>query len=209
MKVVYIPTEKLIEAAWSPNRMDLTTEQKLRESIRRYELVGNLVVRLKHDRYEVLSGNHRLRIIRELGIERPACVVVDLDDAHARVLSQALNRVHGEDDLGLRAELVRHVLNALPEEAILTFLPETSESLKALTSLGQDETARHLENWQEAQRVRLHHSPFAITSSQLEVIKEALAKVVPRAKEEKSDSPNLRGTALYVLCRDFLEKEGE
>ena len=209
MKVVYIPTEKLIEAAWSPNRMDLTTEQKLRGSIRRYGLVGNLVVRLKHDRYEVLSGNHRLRIIRELGIERPACVVVDLDDAHARVLSQALNRVHGEDDLGLRAELVGHVLNALPEEAILTFLPETSESLKALTSLGQDETARHFENWQEAQRVRLHHLPFAITSSQLEVIKEALAKVVPRAKEEKSDSPNLRGTALYVLCRDFLEKDGE
>ena len=56
-----------------------------------------------NERYEVLAGNQRLRVLRELDVDSVHCVVVDLDDADARLLAQALNRIHGDDDLELRA----------------------------------------------------------------------------------------------------------
>lgn len=88
---------------------------------------------------------------------------MDLNDARARLLAQAFNRIQGEDDLGLRAELIRQVLEALPQEDVLSLLPETAESLAALSSLGQEGMADHLQNWQRAQLARLKHLQFQLT----------------------------------------------
>lgn len=181
----------------------------LRESLRRYGLVENLVVRfLGDDTYEALSGNQRLKVLKELGYTFAPCVVVELDDAHACLLSQALNRIRGEDDLGLRAELIRQVLASVPQQEVLALLPETVSSLQALASLGQETMAQHLEAWQRAQAARLKHLQFQLTASQLATVEEALARVLPQARQTQGDSPNVRGTALYSLCKRFLEMDG-
>jgi hypothetical protein len=39
----------------------------------------------------------------------------------------------------------------------------------------------------------------------LEVIKKALERVLIKAKD-KSENPNVRGNALYLLCKNYLEK---
>ena len=129
--------------------------QRLRSSISKYGLVQNLVVRRIGDKYEVLSGNQRLKLLREFNVKIVPCVIVDLDDAHARLLAQALNHIHGDDDLGLRAELIREVMRVIPEEEILTILPDTVESLKGMASLGQETIAGYLMNWERARSVRL------------------------------------------------------
>ena len=104
MKVIDLPLVQLREAPWNPNRMEPAVQARLRTSVSRFGLVVNLVVRpLDDDSYEVLSGNQRLHLLQELDYANVPCVVVDLDDASARLLAQALNRIHGEDDLGLRA----------------------------------------------------------------------------------------------------------
>ena len=96
--------------------MDGDNLTKLGRSIDRYGLVQNLVVRHMEDgTYEMLAGSQRLQVLSRSGINEVPCVVVELGDGEARLLCQALNRVHGEDDLGLRAELLRHVLEELPE----------------------------------------------------------------------------------------------
>ena len=71
MQVVDLPLEQLQEARWNPNQMDEATLARLRESLSRYGLVQNLVVRaINRGQYEVLSGNQRLQILRELGAPR-------------------------------------------------------------------------------------------------------------------------------------------
>ena len=133
------------------------------------------------------------------------CVVVERDDVHARLLAQALNRVQGEDELGLKAKLIREVLGSFTKEEILSLLPETTESLNALSSLGQQDMADYLQNWQRAQQARLKHLQFQLTTAQLEVIQEALSQLPPQAKQSQGECPNARGTALYLLCKNHLE----
>jgi ParB family chromosome partitioning protein len=209
LKVTDLPLEQLKEAPWNPNQMAEAMLRKLRESLTRYGLVQNLVVRpLEADCYEVLSGNQRLQILRELQRSPVPCVVVDLDDTQARLLSQALNRIGGEDDLGLRAEMLKEILEQVPQAEVLTLLPETTQGLAALASLGQQDLAGYLQNWQQAQVARLKHLTFQSTPAQLEVIEEALARVLPQARDFNSINPNPRGNALYLLCKTYLELTG-
>jgi len=119
-----------------------------------------------------------------------------------------LNRIQGKDDLGLRAELLREVLKTCPRKEVLAILPETTESLKAMASTGQDTIAEYLQAWQNAQSARLKHLTFQLTFSQLDMVEEALAQAMPMAKGQRGASPNNRGTALYLVCKAYL-KEGE
>ena len=200
--------DQLVEAPWNPNHMADEMLERLRESIRCFGFVENLVVRpIANARYEVLSGNQSLKILQDSGYSSVPCVVLQLDHAHARLLSQALNYIRGEDNLGLRAELLRDVLASLEEDEVLALLPETGESLRAFASLGQEDLASHLQAWQAAQTARLKHLQFQLTQGQLEVIEEVLVRLLPLARQDRESSPNARGTALYLLCKDYLERE--
>ena len=205
MTIVDLPIHQLQEARWNPNVMDISMLAHLRESMRRYGPVVPPVVRATSDGlYEVLSGNQRLRVLLELGYRSAPCLVVDLDDAQARLLAQALNHIHGGDDLGLKAELVRELLKAVPAAEVLSVLPETTNSLKALASLGQEDMGAHLEAWQAAQSARLKHFQAQLTSSQLEVVEEALDRFLPHVSAGDEGNPNRRGLALYRLCSAYL-----
>ena len=208
MKVTDIPISKLTEAAWNPNRMDEAMLSKLRQSITRFGLVGNLVVRpVSEEHFEVLSGNQRLQALREMGYSQVPCVVVELDDAEARLLAQALNRIEGQDDLGLKAELVKEVLKTLPQSEVLSILPESTDSLQALTSLGQEDMANHLQAWQQAQSARLRHLTFQLTTEQLEDVEEALERALAGSSGD-GGGPNRRERALADICRTYLSDEG-
>jgi len=208
VEVTELPLTGLREAPWNANRMDKAMLGRLEASVARYGVVENLVVRpVGPDTYEVISGNQRLRVLREAEVKCAPCVVVDLDDAHARLLAQALNHIGGEDDLGLRAELLRRVLETMPQEEVLAILPENARGLRALASLGQTNLSEHLETWEKARSARLRHLIFQLTDEQVRVVKEALARVMPQAKREHGASPNVRGTALHLICKAYLQQE--
>ena len=210
MQVVDVPIGSIRSADWNPNLMSDVMADKLRGSIRRFGLVVPLVVReLDLGRYETIGGAQRLGIAQELELDQVPCVVVEADDTEARLLGQCLNRIAGEDDLGLKAELIRELLGSLPQEEVIKLLPETAGSLNALASLGQEDLASHLLAWQEAQQARLKHMQFQLTSVQLDVVDEALARVMAEARSAGGDNPNVRGTALYLLCKRILELEQE
>jgi ParB family chromosome partitioning protein len=208
VKISEIPLCQLKEAPWNANKMDVAMLSHLQESISRYGIVENLVVRkLQDETFEVISGNQRLNALREAGYQEAPCQVVDLNDTHARLLAQALNHIQGQDDLGLRAELLRHVLAELPEKEVLAILPETAVSLQGLISLGTETIANYLQNKQIAQAARLKHLQFQLTPSQLDLVEEAITKILSSFQEAGADNPNIRGNALYLLCKAYLEKE--
>lgn len=201
-----LPTVCLREASWNPNWMDQEMTGRLKESITRYDLVENLVVRpLADGSYEVLSGNQRLRLLRLLGRSTIPCMVVNLGDSDARLLATALNDVKGTDNPGLKAEALRVVLETIPAEQVLAILPETSASLTALSSVGQEDMVIYLRGWERAQAAKLKHMQLQLTQAQIDVIEEAVAKVMPRVGQAQKGNPNTRGVAIFVICRDFLQ----
>ena len=81
---------------------------------------------MNNSQYEVLSGNQRLKAITSLGIKTVPCVVVDLNDAESMLLAQALNNLRGEDDQSLKGNLLKTVIASIPEDRVLSLLPENS-----------------------------------------------------------------------------------
>jgi ParB family transcriptional regulator, chromosome partitioning protein len=182
--------------------------QRLKESITRYGLLQPLVVRpVAKSKYEVLSGNQRLKVLRENHFTKIPCVIVDLDGPEAMLLAQALNGIHGEDDLGLKGALLKEVLAKLPKEKVLSLLPETAQSLTAVATIGQSDLAEHLQAWQQAQSARLRHMQLQFSNEQLETVEKALDMVMAKAKDSTNGNPNIRGTAMYLLAKYYLERK--
>lgn len=207
MNVTDIPIDQLREAPWNPNVADEQTLDRLSESISRYGLVVPLVVRaVDHDSFEVLSGNQRLGVLTALGFQSIPCIVVALDDAQAMLLAQALNAIHGDDDIGMKAELVRSVLEFLPESSVLSLLPESSDSLAELAGLGQTDIAGHLQAWEALQRARLRHLTLQLTDAQSQTVEQALQHAGAHVESE-SENPNPRGNAVFAICRAYLEAQ--
>src|SRR5205085_10498234 len=103
-----------------------------RRSIEEFGIVENLVARPHPDKagcFEVLSGNQRLRVYRELGFATAPVVVVELDDARARLLAQTLNRTRGSDDPKAYAALLEQVLQEFTLATVSEFLPGTEATL--------------------------------------------------------------------------------
>ncbi len=208
MNVQHLPIEQIKEAPWNPNCLDNEMYRRLRRSIERFDLVTPLVVRqLEPALYETIGGAQRLAVLKEMGITSVLVVIVDVDDAEARLLSQALNRISGDDNLGMRAQLIREVLETRSQEEVLSLLPESVESLASLVSLGLEDIASYLEAWEQAQAARLKHLQFQLLPGQLEMVEEALGRLRPEARKTRGESPNERGVALFLLCKRFLELE--
>ena len=207
MQIIDLPIDSVTAAHWNPNEMDTDMLEHLKCSIRRFDLVVPLVVRNVGDcRYETIGGAQRLSILRELGMNTAPCVLVQADDAEARLLGQALNHIAGSDNLGLRAQVLREILESKSSEEVLQLLPEKAASLQAFTSIGQESLAQVLRYWEQAQKARLRHLSFRLTDDQIQVVEEVLQRLLPLAASNDR-SPNKRGTALYLLCLGFLDRE--
>ena len=195
MEVRELPIGSLREALWNSNVLDDAGMTRLRESLRRFGLVQNLVVRPIGDDFEVLGGNQRLQILRDSGVEHVACVVVDLDDANARLLAQALNRLHGTEDIGLRAEVVRDMLLDLSMDDVLAVLPESAQSLAELSQLGTEDMALHLRQWEVAQAARPRHLAFDLSGEHALIVGRALEMAAALSGSNEQGPPQKNSRA--------------
>lgn len=132
LKAKEIPLSRLVEAEWNANRVKKGTLEKIRRSLVRFGCVENLVARphpTHEGCFEVLSGNHRLRLFGELGYRTVPVVVVSLEDAQARLLAQTLNRTRGRDDPQAYGELLERILSELDVSEVVSVLPETEATI--------------------------------------------------------------------------------
>ena len=211
MEVVDIPIDSISAANWNPNEMDQEMVTKLRRSVERFGMLEPLVVReVSERRYETIGGAHRLIVVRKLHHESVPCVVVQIDDGEARLLSQALNHIAGQDNPGLRGEVLRQILESTPERQVAELLPGSFERLKEFAQIGQEDLAMYLQTKRQASEARLlEHMVFQLSREQLAIVRSALRKAGESAQEGKDRNPNQRGNALATICKNYLEGENQ
>lgn len=133
---VSVEIGKLRPAEWNANRVSASMLAKVRRSIERFGFVEGLVARAhptERGCYEVLSGNHRLKLALEMGFAELPVVLVKVGDAEARLLAQALNRTRGVDDRVKYARLLDEILGGgLGRDDVAGLLPETESSIERI-----------------------------------------------------------------------------
>ena len=210
MNVITIALAELAAPAWNANEMEESMRAKLRRSIESFGVMAPLVVRrIDEGRYEVVGGSQRLAVLEELGHESAPCVLVEADDAHARLLSQALNHIAGQDNPALRADLLKKVLEELPLDRVLELLPETPKTLQSIMAATPETIAARLQQWEEARAVRLKHLTFHLTEAQLTTVLEALQRAAGEDADQESGNPNERANALIGICQIYLDREAQ
>ena len=141
-QIISVPVSQLVKADWN-YKTDGTPEQieKLAASVAHDQSAGVPAVRrLSKGKYEVIDGNHRLDVIKALNWEK-----VDVEDfgtistAEAVTISRRRNYQWFQDDILRLSTLFRDVVfPEIPLEDLVKFMPDTSETLEALSRLSAD-----------------------------------------------------------------------
>lgn len=118
------------EAPYNPRIMPKERMAALKASVAKHGMVLNLVVQKRSKEYKMdnvlIGGHQRLKAMRELSKERghepPAelpCVFMDVDDATAKQMNVALNRIEGEFDHYKVGEMFSGMLKDMTTDDIL------------------------------------------------------------------------------------------
>jgi ParB-like chromosome segregation protein Spo0J len=206
LKVVDLAVETLAPNPWNPNRVPPGLYAKLRGYIEREGFVEPLVVRRKGDGFEILGGYHRWLIAKELKHVAVPCVIVDLDDRRAKILSVNLNELKGQSVPALLAELIHDLSRELSVEDLASQLPYDVPELDDLLRLLQipDGLAEQLAAEAERmERERTRVLAFALSAEQEAVVEEALGKAMADV------AGTSRGAALTHMAQTYLDGRKE
>jgi len=89
-ETIEVPIDKIKPSPYQP-RITFDLED-IRESIKRDGILVPLIVRKKDGYYELIDGERRVRLTKELGYETISCTVINVDDETARRLVYKVNK---------------------------------------------------------------------------------------------------------------------
>jgi ParB-like chromosome segregation protein Spo0J len=202
LTVVEIGVENLTPNSWNPNRMSEAMRAKLKAYLQREGFVEPLVVRPRAEGHQILGGFHRWEIAKELGYESVPCVVVDVDDQRAKVLTINLNEMKGQSLPSLLATLIHDLSKERTLEDLERQLPYSIAELH--DSLDLLKIPEGLEDFlkQESER-QARERPQILTF----VVEDAAVVEVAIETAKRKYGVGTRGAALVAIARSYIESE--
>ena len=198
-----LPIAKLRPNPWNPNRIPAELLGKLRAAIAERGMLGTLLVRPREDHFEVVDGEHRLRIARELGLTEVPCLVVPLSDTEAKIKTLQLNGLRGENDPELLARLLLDLSLDFDMEKLAKELPYDRldiESSLELLELKDGRGAAGAIEERMAEENRREIFAAVVTPEERAVIEGAISQWHLR------QGACLPGSALARICQAFLDR---
>lgn len=129
---------------WNPNRMSKENIEKLKRAVQDKGLgiLGSLVVRPKGKRFEVVDGEHRWNIYKELGLQEVDAIVADLDDDHAKIAGLVLNELRGQLQIEPLSVELAGLLETQGVDRLASVLPWRENVLLQLAQGNQEEAVQ-------------------------------------------------------------------
>ncbi len=128
----YIPIKNIIPNTWNPNIMDSQSYQALSESFTEFGDIDPILVRDLGEKYQIIDGEHRYKIAKDLGLDKIQSIVIDVSDTQAKRLTQIMNRTKGKDDPEKLMNLLDSLLLEMSEDELVNGLPYTPDGLASL-----------------------------------------------------------------------------
>lgn len=207
MEIVLIELNKIIPNDYNPNMVPEDIMVKLRAEIAHKGLCEPILVRSRGDGYEIVDGEHRWRICRELGRKEIPCIIRDYDDNEAKVKTLQLNYMRGSVIPIKLAHLIHDLNKEANVEDLVKRLPyekvELMDSLELLKL--PDDFGKSLE-YQAREEVEAMPVviSFVVPREQVETIEKALELA---AKDLPEQTKNKKALALGKICSQFIETQ--
>lgn len=201
--LVFVPFEKLAPHPLNANFMEDALKAKLRAHIQRSGRYPPLIVRPFGAGYQILDGEQRATVLKEMGEEGAWSCIWDVDDEDAVLLLATLNRLQGEDLPARRAYLIQELQANRTLAELATLLPEDESELNScLAAIDMDLEGLMAQLEAEASRVaeeRPEVFTFAVERFDAVVVNEAIERAI-----DGMDGKNRRGRALVLMARHYM-----
>jgi len=117
---------------YNPNKIENGKLKCLKDKIIKDGYLQPILVRKKEDHYEIIDGYHRWLCCKEAGYTEIECVIVDVNDRNAKLLTLAMNNLRGSSE----EDLLKKVIEDLEKDMDLSEIClETGFSKKELEKL--------------------------------------------------------------------------
>ena len=130
MNIQKIPVGRLNPAAYNPRKNLQQSDPEYKKLKRSIETFGYVEPVIWNGRTgNIVGGHQRFKVLCELGKTEIDCVVVDLEDSEEKSLNLALNKISGEWDENLLAELIADLEKSGNDLDVTGFSESEIESL--------------------------------------------------------------------------------
>lgn len=208
MDIKLITVEKIKPNSYNPNVVEEPIMAKLRQEIGQKGLCAPIIVRGGGDAYEIVDGEHRWRICRELGWKEVPCIIQDYDNKEAKIKTLQLNYMRGAAVPIKLAHLIHDLSKEIKLEDLAKKLPyETPQMLDNLELLKlPDDFGKDIENKAKEEEKELPSVvSFVLYRKQQEVVEKAINIA---AKDLPDGTKNQKAWALERICAYFLTGQG-
>ena len=189
-KIIQRDIDSLIFAEYNPSQLTKDQHQHLKDSIQRFGLVDPILVNKHKDRKDIIIGGHqRVRVAKELDIDKVPCIELSLTYEKERELNIRLNKNSGSWDYDVLANMFE--MEELQDWGF------DDNDLKLFDQDFGDEF-----NLPDGDKEPFQQMTFTLSDEQAEAVKGA----IDRAKKNDfgdTGNENSNGNALWWVCNSY------
>jgi len=190
INIQYYKANDLIMAEYNPRQLTKDQYAQLKDSLTRFGLVDPLIVNKHKSRKNILVGGHqRLKIAKEMGMDKIPCVEVDLPLDQEKELNIRLNKNVGEWDYDSLA-------NYFDVSELMEWGFTDNDLFQFDQNYGTDFELP------DGDKEPFQQMTFTVSNEQAEVVENTIKK----AKQNdfgNTGNENSNGNALWWVCNSY------
>jgi len=201
IKITRIEVERLVPNDWNPNHLTAPKLKKLQRSLLTDGQLMPVVVRKhpsKRNKFQIIDGEQRYTIAIELKWNEIECVIIDVPDDRAKILTANLNYLKGNARPKEYAQLVHSLNESISLDQLSIELPETKLQLQDSLNLLKlpDDLDKTLEDKAAAEaKEKLNSITIQVTDEEKAIIDAAI----------KSSDKKKRGAAIATFIKAGMD----
>lgn len=142
---IELPIDKLIKADWNYKTEDRNKQEKLKENIKRNGQIENIIVReLETGYFEVVNGNHRLIVLKDLKQKMIHCYNLGkINQTQAIRIAIETNETRFDTDSITLAERVKELTQEFDLKDLVNTLPYSETEIENFSKLTDFDWTRY------------------------------------------------------------------